>query len=587
MLDEPQKDKDIYVQFKLSREQVLSILRDKGVGDKADELLNNVAEINSYSIFDMDGNRYAGVDKDSNPGNCDPENEKAFEDDTSASPGLQLEVANARVMTGKVFIDNHVIKNKEDPNGVMTGIIRQGNGKYDAGEANVKGVPVVLTENTGSGKVYTATTDGNGDFKIENYIPGDYTLTYTWGGQTYQLNGKDTEITVQDYKGTVYDSTRDQSNKRWWYVATKSDGTKETAERLTDAIDNYNTAQEAPKGSRVQIDEELKTLNKDTRNNITRKQMDSTTPTMGIGVEYDTTYTASAGDKYTYSIDNIDFGIIERPKQDLALTKRIKSMKVTLANGQVIANLTVDEDGKIQGEKNGVTYMKPGATTNPMNGFIRLELDNELIQGTKLEVEYEIKATNNSELDYVSEDFYKYGINPVNPITITPTGIVDYLDKNWSFDNKSGENTKWEVKTVDGIKDLVMKEVYDSSNKDTTLGQKMILYTDKLTQELKVNESAGIKLNVSKILTTTDEIVLNNEVEEVTAKKTGGAMIQSTPGNYVPGTGPTESDDSMAETTSVTPATGENRDYIIPVIIGATALIILGAGVIIIKKKVI
>lgn len=587
MLDEPQKDKDIYVQFKLSREQVLSILRDKGVGDKADELLNNVAEINSYSIFDMDGNRYAGVDKDSNPGNCDPENEKAFEDDTSASPGLQLEVANARVMTGKVFIDNHVIKNKEDPNGVMTGIIRQGNGKYDAGEANVKGVPVVLTENTGSGKVYTATTDGNGDFKIENYIPGDYTLTYTWGGQTYQLNGKDTEITVQDYKGTVYDSTRDQSNKRWWYVATKSDGTKETAERLTDAIDNYNTAQEAPKGSRVQIDEELKTLNKDTRNNITRKQMDSTTPTMGIGVEYETTYTASAGDKYTYSIDNIDFGIIERPKQDLALTKRIKSMKVTLANGQVIANLTVDEDGKIQGEKNGVTYMKPGATTNPMNGFIRLELDNELIQGTKLEVEYEIKATNNSELDYVSEDFYKYGINPVNPITITPTGIVDYLDKNWSFDNKSGENTKWEVKTVDGIKDLVMKEVYDSSNKDTTLGQKMILYTDKLTQELKVNESAGIKLNVSKILTTTDEIVLNNEVEEVTAKKTGGAMIQSTPGNYVPGTGPTESDDSMAETTSVTPATGENRDYIIPVIIGATALIILGAGVIIIKKKVI
>lgn len=587
MLDEPQKDKDIYVQFKLSREQVLSILRDKGVGDKADELLNNVAEINSYSIFDMDGNRYAGVDKDSNPGNCDPENEDAFEDDTSASPGLQLEVANARVMTGKVFIDNHVIKNKEDPNGVMTGIIRQGNGKYDAGEANVKGVPVALTENTGSGKVYTATTDGNGDFKIENYIPGDYTLTYTWGGQTYQLNGKDTEITVQDYKGTVYDSTRDQSNKRWWYVATKSDGTKETAERLTDAIDNYNTAQEAPKGSRVQIDEELKTLNKDTRNNITRKQMDSTTPTMGIGVEYETTYSASPGDRYTYSIDNIDFGIIERPKQDLALTKRIKSMKVTLANGQVIANLTVDEDGKIQGEKTGVTYMKPGATTNPMNGFIRLELDNELIQGTKLEVEYEIKATNNSELDYVSEDFYKYGINPVNPVTITPTGIVDYLDKNWSFDNKSGENTKWEVKTVDGIKDLVMKEVYDSSNKDTTLGQKMILYTDKLTQELKVNESAGIKLNVSKILTTTDEIVLNNEVEEVTAKKTGGAMIQSTPGNYVPGTGPTESDDSMAETTSVTPATGENRDYIIPVMIGATALIILGAGVIIIKKKVI
>jgi len=138
---------------------------------------------------------------------------------------------------------------------------------------------------------------------------GDYTLTYTWGGQTYELNGMKT-IEVQYYKGTVYDSKRDQNNKRWWYVATKPDGTKELSERLTDAIDNYNKDQTAPKGSRLQIDEELKNLNKDTMTNITRKQMDSTTPTMGIGVEYETTYSASTGDRYVYRIDNIDFGII-------------------------------------------------------------------------------------------------------------------------------------------------------------------------------------------------------------------------------------------------------------------------------------
>ena len=266
-------------------------------------------------------------------------------------------------------------------------------------------------------------------------------------------------------------------------------------------------------------------------------------------------------------------------------------MKVTLANGQVIANLTVNnETGEIQGEKNGVTYMKPSANIEPKNGFIRLELDNELIQGTKLEVEYEITVKNNSELDYLSEDFYKYGINLENPITMTPTGIVDYLDKNWSFDNKNGENNNWQVMQVDDdFKKLVIEEVYDNSgSSNTAIGQKMILYTKQLEREkLEATQSKSITFNVSKILTTTDEIALNNEVEEVTATKTGGSMIQSTLGNYVPGEGPTESDDSMAETTIVTPATGENRDYILPIIIGATALIILGAGVIIIKKKVV
>lgn len=617
-LDEPQKDKDIYVQFRLSRDQVLGILGDKGVGERAEELLNNVAEINSYSIFDKTGNSYAGVDKDSNPGNCDPEDEKTYEDDASASPGLQLEVANAREMRGKVFIDNHEVKNSENPYGVMTGMIRQGNGKYDEGkEESVNNVTVELrnaktgeiatiynsatknwdpaTTTTGTGKDADEKDIAKGDFYFSNYVPGDYVVTYTWGGQTYLLNGQETEITVQDYKGTIYDKTRydkNQKDTRWWYVKMTDyhTGAKETSERLTDAIDNYNTNQDIPKGSRMQIDEELKNLHKNTINDVKRKQMESTTPTMGIGVEYETTYSASSGDRYAYCIDNIDFGIIERPKQDLLLTKRVKSMKVTLANGQVIANLTVNEKGEIQGEKNGVTYMKPSANIEPKNGFIRLELDNELIQGTKLEVEYEITVKNNSELDYLSEEFYKFGINPVNPITMTPTGIVDYLDKNWSFDNKNGANTKWQVMKVDdNFKKLVIEEVYNNSrDSNTTIGQKMILYTKQLEHEkLEATQSKSITFNVSKILTTTDEIALNNEVEEVTATKTGGAMIQTTLGNYIPGAGPTEADDSMAETTIVTPNTGENRDYIIPIVIGATSLIILGVGVIIIKKKVI
>ena len=53
------------------------------------------------------------------------------------------------------------------------------------GEKGIASVEVTLTENTGSEKVYTAKTDENGNFTITGFIPGDYTLTYTWGDETY------------------------------------------------------------------------------------------------------------------------------------------------------------------------------------------------------------------------------------------------------------------------------------------------------------------------------------------------------------------------------------------------------------------
>ena len=549
---EAEKQESIYVEFALNREAVLNVLNDKAN-------LDNVAEINSYSIYNKD-KIYAGIDKNSNPGNSVPGDTRTYEDDTDSSPALKLEVAEAREMAGKVFLD-------ETSGELMTGQQRLGSGEYEEGEKGIEGVDITLTETTGSGKVYTAKTDSNGDFFISNYIPGDYTLTYTWGDQTY---------TVQNYKGTIYKNKDRQTNKKWY---------KENVEtRLSDAMDNYNHDQEAPKGSRQQIDSEIMNVTNQTDAKITRTKMDSITPMMGIGVEYETTYTASMGDRYTYKIANIDLGIVERARQDLALKKRVKTLKATLANGQVIVNLEIDENGNVTGEKNGITYMGPNPNIIPSNGFIRLELDNELIQGTVLEVGYEIKAINQSELDYLSENYYQYGIVEGEVVTIEPTAIIDYLDKNWAFD--SDKNPEWQVKTLDEIKDLVAETVYN--NPESSIAEKIILYTESLKgQKLEPTKSANVMLNVSKILTTTDEISLNNETEITELNKTGGSKPQSTPGNYVPGTTLSETDDSMAETTIVTPATGENQNYVLPIMIGAFTLIILATGVIVIKKKVL
>lgn len=545
---EHNKSADVYVQFELNRDAVLKILNDK-------ENLDNVVEINSYSVFDTDGKVYAGIDTDSNPGNAVPGDTTTYEDDTDSAPGLKLVVSDkAREMTGKVFLDS-------TSNELKTGEVRQGDGMYTDGEKGIKDVKVTLKENIESGKVYEATTDENGDFYISGYIPGDYTLTYTWG---------DKEYTVQNYKGTVYDKNRydaNVTNKEWYKTDVDT--------RYTDAIDNYNT--------RKKIDAEIAKVTNKTATKI--KTMDSTTPTMGISVEYTTTTTIEpTTDKFKspdFKIKNIDFGIVERARQDLALRKRVNTFKVTLANGQVIADMTIDEKGNITGERNHVTYMGPSSSTG--NGFVKLELDNELIQGATVEVEYEIKVTNNSELDYVSEDFYKYGIKSGNEVTITPTSIIDYLDKNWGFEAE--KNKEWTVKSLDEIKNIVAKEVYE--NEDSTIADKTILYTESLKgQKLKPTESATVNLNVSKVLSNSDEISLDNESEITELTKDGGSKLISTPGNYIPGQEEAkESDESIAETVIVTPSTGANLEFIVPIMIGVIALVILGAGVVIIKKK--
>lgn len=547
---EHNKSADVYVQFELNRDAVLKILNDK-------ENLDNVVEINSYSVFDTDGKVYAGIDTDSNPGNAVPGDTTTYEDDTDSAPGLKLVVSDkAREMTGKVFLDS-------TSNELKTGEVRQGDGMYTDGEKGIKDVKVTLKENIENGKVYEATTDENGDFYISGYIPGDYTLTYTWG---------DKEYTVQNYKGTVYDKNRydtNVTNKEWYKTDVDT--------RYTDAIDNYNT--------RKKIDAEIAKVTNKTATKI--KTMDSTTPTMGISVEYTTTTTIEpTTDKFKspdFKIKNIDFGIVERARQDLALRKRVNTFKVTLANGQVIADMAIDEKGNITGERNHVTYMGPSSTTTPKNGLVKLELDNELIQGATVEVEYEIKVTNNSELDYVSEDFYKYGIKSGNEVTITPTSIIDYLDKNWGFEAE--KNKEWTVKSLDEIKNIVAKEVYE--NEDSTIADKTILYTESLKgQKLKPTESATVNLNVSKVLSNSDEISLDNESEITELTKDGGSRLISTPGNYIPGQEETkESDESIAETVIVTPSTGANLEFIVPIMIGVIALVILGAGVLIIKKK--
>lgn len=628
-----EKDVDIYIEFSLSKKNARQILFDTN-GDEIDEnervLLENIAEIGSYATY-RDGKLYAGVDKDSRPGSVEPDN-YTKEDDTDKAPDLKLVVADARKITGTVFLDF-------TPDELMTNEKRNGDGIFNENEdTSIPNVTVKMINTDGdTAKLYYYTdadgthykyteedynkdpdkvkldsqgnyykdaitkTDENGDFEFSGFIPGTYQIVYIWGEEGYNVN---------DYKCTIYKESSRQSNPVW-YLDEKP--------RYSDAIDNWDTRIDIDSGQHPEI-----------------TTMDSTTPSMEMGIELKdikegNVTQVSNINSLQFSIPNIDFGIAERPRQVLKTSKRVKSVKVTLANGQTIVDAQVEEDenGELKLVGNtakGVTYMAPSPDNEPKNGLIRAEIDNELIQGSTIQIEYEIKVKNDSEIDYASEHYYKYGTLDKNEkeedtlIKITPSGVYDYLDREMTLDEENNSTT-WETKTIQDYNRVVTEPTmleqylyeYESSSIDSEgvittitgyesfmeqyqkavtewkketiqtarekrLADKTILHTTDLEQEIGPLEENSVTLHTSKVLANTDEIELNNDVEvtKVSRKQQTGRKVTPKSSVFY----------AKAETIVITTPTGENKNYatIITII---SSFIILGTGIVFIKKKIL
>ena len=561
---EGEETKKIYIQYELKQEAKEAIMT--GI-----DMLQNVAEIKSYSVIDEQNKAYAGIDVDSVPGNAIPEDKTSYEDDTDAAPGLQLEIANERTMKGIVFLDNTT-------NELQTGVIREADGEYkEAEDTPIEGVEVSLKEENGEAvKTKTVEKDGiygfkfntgsrewtyeevenlnpdreytvkaelkKGEFLIPGYIPGRYTLTYKWGNEEYN---------VQDYKGTIY-KDKDRQESDIWY--------KTETPRYSDAIDNWDT--------RKQIDKEIE------EENQTITTMSSNTPEMKIGIECYEPYKEEAdglnynvhsednGDKIeAYEIKNVDFGIVERARQEIKLDKNVKTMKITLPNGQTIADARINEEGQLEGQIDDVTG-------GPSYGFIKAEIDDELKQGATLEIGYNMKAKNISEIEYLSEDYYKYGYKQAQEanklgeiLKLNVEKLEDYLDSTLTLKEESKD---WKL---------------DSENETST----KILLTKELDEEyLEPNESITneITMEVSKIISNKDNNVYNNKVRIAKVSRT---EIQ--PENPY-GRRPKLPEDSAEEVRIMSP-TGKNLNYTLPIIIGISALSILGIGIFIIRKKLI
>ena len=601
----PGETKDLYITYQLNNDAINALLNETLT-------LDSVSEVASYSSFsDAGSTPYAGIDVDSAPDTVEPRNvdgkiniTDTIEDDTDKAPSLILNVKEGRKVAGTVWEDSA----REDLLG-LTGYDkeRKGDGVYDEANENVvENAKVELLTVTGSGyelaNLYkmdgtevpaTTMTNAQGDYEFSGVIPANYVIRYTYGdndGQISAIYDKDgnkiEEIQADDYKSTIYRGGNNASMDAYWYRAeTSNTGTSRLSDaRDTIAVKKDGTTIDDIVAYRTTQDEEM---NYQTILAGLLKTVSADTASFEIKLDYDVNLdnTSGYGVDLKFLFDNIDLGIIERPRQYLDVDKKVANLQIVLPNGNDLVNGNPETDN-LQGVR-------------VLDDDVYIEIDNEIIQGATLRINYAISVDNSrSEIDYNSEDYYIYGQVPANKENaykvVKVVDMYDYLPEDLVL-QEGGNWQRVDIQAEESqIKGIILADkVYDAV-KDH---QNVVHLASQVFENMKPGEVAtDTSLVVSKQLSTsTDDLTYENDVEIVKLK--GGKTYDSIPGNYDPTTNESydpgtdtftedEPDDDEVEVT-ITPPTGEARSYWIYVIIGISTLIVIGAGVVIIKKKVL
>lgn len=509
-----------------------------------------------------------------------------FEDDADAAPGLKLIVddANKRRLTGTVFEDAALAEKLKNDNE------RIGDGAYEDGDNLVNQVKVQLICTNGDVEVKEARTNDQGAYEFTDYIPGDYTVKFTYGDyeSLIAVQPNSEMYTGQDYKSTIYQESN--YSDTYWY-------NNNIDTKINDAKDDQTRREEVNKYS-----EDLKYTNATVLNSTAqtdeatlrtladKTNMNANTDQMSMEIEY-------VGQENTeYSVRNIDFGIIERPRSDIYVEKTVSNLKLSTAgDGQTIFN-----------SNQSVSNLTWKPNTRENRGLIQATVDENLLHGATLELTFSIKVVNTGETDYDDETYYNTGvITDVNKIvTLDPAVVADYVSNNLSFD--ISKNSGWQeitdktvltsgddpyIKAVDENAFNGLQKVIVSTS-DNPIVQSDPLVPEKAKDKAgKQSETQSATVFLTKVIasdgSTTDDTEYENTAEVIESITTNGrrtynADVVSIPGNYNLG----EPDTAQSERIAIVPPFGA-ADAVKYILIGIAIIGVLGVGIFLIKRKVL
>ena len=480
---------------------------------------------NPYGKGHVKGELAGKLDENSIPGNFNINEYNAnhnmkLEDDTDKALGVRLikqgENGNSRKITGIVFEDATSQHDKDvDGNGVDNNKIklRYGDGKYAEGgtdpkDKTIDGVKVKVIDNT-SGKTYEDISKSDGKYTIENVIPSaNYTIEFTYG------DGRQKQYNSQDYKSTI------DTSKIEYLV--KDEGIDSNGNKIAaigaenywySRANNYSVAKDRNKG---EINNESMTYEtavalenyKDDTNNLKLYNTATTAEFMVPITEYGKDSSGNA----TFTIENMNFGLAEKPRSELTINKVVDHVTITTSDGRTLIDGT-------QGAINSTSWT---------DRYVQAIVDENLIYGSTLKITYKYYVTNTGEVDIApvaQSRFYDYGvINYPFVIKTKADKIIDYVDNSLMYDEKMQANPEdankknkdyWKTAEDSDLELLGNEAKNGASNINTKL------VTTGLSEDLVPGQSTGpIYLTLSKVLSSSENkdknaLTYNNYAEVI------------------------------------------------------------------------
>ena len=358
---------------------------------------------------------------------------------------------------------------------------QEGYNKKTAGSGySASAVNIGLNKNSYNGQDYKSTSYqvgvNNGSGAYTNNTTGSYQYNFSAADQGQYsdakdiMNKNDNVVNIApnaDYlvncnnarKNVEAYSNGDMTNHLAEILASyesipEYNGTQYTAEEMKNLLNEFmnNTYMVAESGTIDVNFEYIRTGNED---NVTN--------TSGTG------HNNIGGNNYEmaghYVLENLDLGLVQRPKAQLKVTKQITNVKLTLANNSTLFDASARAtnvlwvDHKAHGQDTDNVYstdknynnslmLNPVVRQNSTNkGKVQLTMDEELMHGSTLQITYAITVANVGEVDYNEEQFYYTGkVADTSTIVKTdPRVLVDYVgtqvhDYNSNDDNTSTRN---------------------------------------------------------------------------------------------------------------------------------------------------
>ena len=377
-------------------------------------------------------------------------------------------------------------------------------------------------------------TDENGNYKFESFIAGNYTVRFVYGGYNstddtiYSKVSKNTfedkenadylPINGQYYQSTKANPTTD--NNKYWYYSNKEykSDIKETSvseDRYSDAYDDA-FSRISQMSSVIEGAEATSTSTVFNYDGVI--EVESTkhtdpiyayTSTMELEVEYVRLDIIGNNDNdwYTYTINNIDFGLTPRAYNDMTVGRHVSNIKLYIEGSTLdednllVLDAYFDENGKVTDYSAGSDIVMDVLDDSwNLDGVINIFYEQIVQQRAHLEVTYTIDVSNDSLYDKENNiyDTIQY-ITDNNGKVVTVVYYGEDINKLTSYETIS-ENTSAMIyhnsMTDDGYsKNLNGEDRNQENNVDTVknarLGEYSVL-ADYVVGDRKVITSKAV-----------------------------------------------------------------------------------------------